>query len=102
MPLSPCVCTADIQGLEDHLGDMDFKVAGTRQGVTAVQLDTKLPGVPVHWLIEALQPAREARLKLLQLMEQAVQERTEAAGEGKLPVIQSLKVNKDYVVSVSV
>ena len=44
--------------MEDGLGDMDFKVAGTRAGITALQLDTKLPGIPIDWLPEAISLAR--------------------------------------------
>ncbi|HLB29357.1 MAG TPA: polyribonucleotide nucleotidyltransferase, partial [Dehalococcoidia bacterium] len=58
----------DIIGLEDHIGDMDFKVAGTQAGVTAVQLDLKLTGVPHGVLAEALQRAREARLYILDVL----------------------------------
>ena len=58
----------DIQGLEDGMGDMDFKVAGTAAGVTAIQLDVKLLGVPVDALTEGLGLARDARLKILDVM----------------------------------
>ncbi len=57
----------DIQGLEDHHGDMDFKVAGTTTGVTAIQLDVKLDGLPVSIFIEALAAARKARLQMISL-----------------------------------
>ncbi len=59
----------DIQGPEDHYGDMDFKVAGTREGVTAIQLDIKVGGVPVKALKEALAQAREARMQILDVIE---------------------------------
>ncbi|KAJ7297285.1 hypothetical protein O6H91_Y067800 [Diphasiastrum complanatum] len=62
----------DILGLEDHLGDMDFKIAGTRKGITAIQLDIKLPGVPLHILCEGLEPARKARIHILEAMEQEI------------------------------
>lgn len=62
----------DIQGPEDHYGHMDFKVAGTQEGVTAIQLDVKLPGVPLKILIEALNKAKEARLKVLSIMNTAL------------------------------
>ena len=62
----------DIQGPEDHHGDMDCKVAGTRNGVTAVQLDVKVNGVPVAILAEALEKAKEARLKILDVMEKEI------------------------------
>ena len=58
----------DIQGLEDHLGDMDFKVAGTAKGITAVQLDIKISGLRFEIIEETLQRAREARLQILEVM----------------------------------
>ena len=58
----------DIQGIEDHLGDMDFKVAGTRQGVTALQMDIKIKGITPQIMAEALAQAREARLFILEKM----------------------------------
>jgi polyribonucleotide nucleotidyltransferase len=63
----------DIQGVEDHLGDMDFKVAGTRDGVTALQMDIKISGVSYALMAEALEKARRARLHLLDLMDGALQ-----------------------------
>ncbi|WP_117237062.1 polyribonucleotide nucleotidyltransferase [Thermus sediminis] len=63
------VILTDILGLEDALGDMDFKVAGTRRGVTALQMDNKVGGLPREVLKEALLQAREARLRILDLME---------------------------------
>ena len=56
----------DIQGPEDEFGDMDFKVAGTSEGITAIQMDVKVDGVPLHILSEALQKARAARLHILE------------------------------------
>ncbi|MBI5004901.1 MAG: polyribonucleotide nucleotidyltransferase [Candidatus Lloydbacteria bacterium] len=64
----------DIQGPEDHHGDMDFKVAGTSEGVTAIQLDIKVDSIPVSILREALEEAREARLKILAVMTKAIAE----------------------------
>lgn len=64
----------DIQGPEDHHGDMDFKVAGTSEGVTAIQLDIKVDSIPVSVLREALEQAREARLKILAVMTKAIAE----------------------------
>lgn len=55
----------DIQGLEDHLGDMDFKVAGTRQGITALQMDIKIKGITRDILVESLDQAKVARMQLL-------------------------------------
>jgi polyribonucleotide nucleotidyltransferase len=62
------VLLSDIVGAEDHYGDMDFKVAGTSDGVTAIQLDLKIQGLPVDILADAMQWAREARLEILKVM----------------------------------
>jgi len=62
----------DIQGPEDHFGDMDFKVAGTHDGVTAVQMDVKVGGVPVAVLAEGLLQAKKARLQILEVMHTAI------------------------------
>ena len=66
------VILTDIQGLEDHLGDMDFKVAGTRDGITALQMDMKITGVSADLLREALAQAREGRLEILDIMREAI------------------------------
>ncbi|MEK7287226.1 MAG: polyribonucleotide nucleotidyltransferase [Elusimicrobiota bacterium] len=66
------VILTDIQGLEDHLGDMDFKVAGTKNGVTAFQMDIKVPGITLDILTEALEAARVGRLAILDKMVQAL------------------------------
>jgi len=66
------VALTDILGAEDALGDMDFKVAGTRDFVTALQLDTKLDGIPSEVLAAALSQAREARQTILDVMEEAI------------------------------
>src|SRR3712207_2125591 len=62
----------DILGAEDAYGDMDFKVAGTRDFVTALQLDTKLDGIPASVLANALQQARDARLQILDVMQESI------------------------------
>jgi polyribonucleotide nucleotidyltransferase len=62
----------DIQGLEDHIGDMDFKVAGTRKGITALQMDLKIKGVPWKIMAEALQQARDARMAIMDVMLEAI------------------------------
>jgi polyribonucleotide nucleotidyltransferase len=66
------VVLTDIQGLEDHLGDMDFKVAGTRAGVTSIQMDIKIQGITGAILRQALIQAREARMEVLDLMSRAL------------------------------
>lgn len=66
------VLLTDIQGLEDHLGDMDFKVAGTTEGITAIQLDIKVDGLDLDILSQAMVQARAARLEILDAMLQAI------------------------------
>lgn len=66
------VLLTDIQGPEDEHGDMDFKVAGTTEGVTAIQMDVKVDGVPVAVLAEALEKAKSARLRILEVMREAI------------------------------
>ena len=66
------VTLTDILGAEDAYGDMDFKVAGTKEYVTALQLDTKIEGIPAQVLASALQQAKEARLKVLEVMDSAL------------------------------
>ena len=63
----------DIMGLEDHDGDMDFKVAGSEDGITALQMDIKLGGISLDLLKEALEQAKEARLHILKIMEEAAE-----------------------------
>src|SRR6202034_3835484 len=62
----------DIAGAEDHYGDMDFKVAGTRQGITALQMDIKVSGVSIAMMREALAQAKKARLEILDIMEKTI------------------------------
>jgi polyribonucleotide nucleotidyltransferase len=67
-----CVILTDIEGLEDAYGDMDFKVAGTTTGITALQLDTKIKGISYEIIQEALNQAKEARLYILDKMQQTI------------------------------
>ena len=64
----------DIQGMEDHLGDMDFKVAGTEYGITALQMDIKISGITEKILEEALAQARKARLEILKVIKKQIKE----------------------------
>jgi polyribonucleotide nucleotidyltransferase len=66
------IVLTDIEGIEDAYGDMDFKVAGTRQGITALQLDIKLKGISIEYLAEAIRQAREAYLGILDIMSEAI------------------------------
>lgn len=66
------ITLTDICGLEDHLGDMDFKVAGTVDGITALQMDVKVTGIKASVLIEAVEQAKRARMKVLDIMNKAI------------------------------
>jgi polyribonucleotide nucleotidyltransferase len=69
---SKSVLLCDIQGMEDHCGDMDFKVAGTISGITAIQVDLKIPGLSFDIIEQALEQAKKARLAILQKMADAI------------------------------
>ena len=81
----------DIRGMEDHFGDMDFKIAGTEEGITAVQLDIKCPWLPLHVLTEALEPAAVARGKIIETIREATAVASEKEG---IPVRQLLVLPK--------
>ncbi|HWO07303.1 MAG TPA: polyribonucleotide nucleotidyltransferase [Candidatus Paceibacterota bacterium] len=86
----------DIQGPEDHYGDMDFKVAGTEDGITGVQMDVKVDGVPLNVLAEAFAQAKQARLQILETIQKAIPEpRTDISP--RAPKILSLKVKTDQI-----
>ncbi|MBC7677542.1 MAG: polyribonucleotide nucleotidyltransferase, partial [Pseudorhodobacter sp.] len=85
----------DILGAEDAFGDMDFKVAGTPQFVTALQLDTKLDGIPSSVLAAALQQARTARLAILEVMNEAIDEPDEMSPYA--PRVLSVKIPVDKI-----
>jgi polyribonucleotide nucleotidyltransferase len=87
---------SDIMGLEDHLGDMDFKVAGTMQGVTAIQMDIKTIGVSQEIMAQALEQARQGRLYILQAMESILRAPRQQTST-YAPRIVTLKVHKDKV-----
>ncbi len=90
------VILTDIQGAEDHLGDMDFKVAGTRDGITALQMDIKITGVSREIMEQALAQAKAARVAILERMLETIGEaRTELAGHA--PRISSVKINPEYI-----
>jgi polyribonucleotide nucleotidyltransferase len=89
----------DIQGLEDHMGDMDFKVAGTRKGITALQMDIKIKGVTEKILKEALEQARKARMEILDVMEECIPEpRLELSKYA--PKISIMHINPDKIKDV--
>jgi polyribonucleotide nucleotidyltransferase len=90
------VILTDILGLEDQFGDMDFKVAGTRAGVTAFQLDVKTGGNTLALMREALDRAREARLRILDLMEAALPA-PRASLSPYAPTLDVLRINPDKI-----
>ena len=92
------VTLTDILGAEDAFGDMDFKVAGTSEFVTALQLDTKLDGIPAAVLGEALQQARQARLTILDVMAEAISEPDEMSPYA--PRIITIKIPVDQIGAV--
>ncbi len=86
----------DIAGIEDHLGDMDFKVAGTQKGITSIQMDIKIGGVTAEILKTALQDAKEARLKILDLMIKTISApRKELSNYA--PRITTLRINPEKI-----
>jgi polyribonucleotide nucleotidyltransferase len=92
------VTLTDILGAEDAYGDMDFKVAGTREFVTALQLDTKLDGIPASVLGAALQQAQQARLTILDVMAEAISEPDEMSPYA--PRIITIKIPVDQIGAV--
>ncbi|MGM0395535.1 MAG: polyribonucleotide nucleotidyltransferase [Bacillota bacterium] len=86
----------DIQGLEDHLGDMDFKVAGTSEGITAIQMDIKISGISEEIMREALEKARIARLYILGKMQETISQPREEMSP-YAPRIQTLQVHPDKI-----
>jgi len=89
----------DIQGLEDHMGDMDFKVAGTRKGITALQMDIKIKGVTEKILKEALAQAKQARLEILDVMESVIPEPRKELSK-YAPKIEIIHINPDKIKDV--
>lgn len=86
----------DIQGLEDHLGDMDFKVAGTREGITALQMDIKIEGITRAILEEALVQAKQARLEIIDNLQSALSEPRKELSQ-YAPKIESIKIKPDQI-----
>ncbi len=86
----------DIQGIEDFLGDMDFKVAGTDAGITALQMDMKITGLPLETIADAIQQARPARLHILEKMMEAIAEpRTEMSPYA--PRLLTIKIEPEFI-----
>ena len=89
----------DIQGLEDHLGDMDFKVAGTTEGITALQMDIKIKGITYQILKEALEQAKKGRLEILEHMNETISEVRPELSE-YAPKVVTDKINPDKIKDV--
>ena len=86
----------DIQGPEDHYGDMDFKVAGTTEGVTAIQMDVKVSGIPIPVLEIAFEKAKKARMQILDIITKAIPA-TRADISPNAPKILTLKIKQDQI-----
>ena len=89
----------DIQGLEDHMGDMDFKVAGTKAGITALQMDIKIKGVTKEILSEALAQAKKARLEILDVMHDAIAEPRKEVSK-YAPKIETFNIDPEKIKDV--
>ncbi|HEX8149297.1 MAG TPA: polyribonucleotide nucleotidyltransferase [Pyrinomonadaceae bacterium] len=87
---------SDIAGAEDHYGDMDFKVAGTRDGITALQMDIKIGGINAQIMAEALEQAKKGRMHILSIMEQAIPAPREELSP-YAPRIITIKINPDRI-----
>jgi polyribonucleotide nucleotidyltransferase len=90
------IVLSDIAGVEDHLGDMDFKVAGTEQGITALQMDIKITGVTFDILRDALEQAKEGRTHILGKMAEVITEPAEELSE-YAPRITSIQIDTDKI-----
>ena len=93
------VVLTDIAGVEDHLGDMDFKVAGFEDGITALQMDIKISGVTFEILRDALEQARQGRLFILGKMAEAISEPREELSE-YAPAIETIQIDPDKIGAV--
>ncbi|NLE92197.1 MAG: polyribonucleotide nucleotidyltransferase [Elusimicrobia bacterium] len=93
---SKAAVLTDISGLEDHFGDMDFKVAGTKQGMTAVQMDLKIPGIDLELLEKCLMQSKEARMFILGKMKEAL-DAPRAELSAYAPRIDVLKINTEKI-----
>lgn len=86
----------DIQGIEDHAGHMDFKIAGTKDGITAIQLDIKLGGINYHIIKETLIKAKDARIKILDVMKKVIAEPRKELSQ-YAPRIITLRIDPDKI-----
>ncbi|KAK8960926.1 hypothetical protein KSP40_PGU000596 [Platanthera guangdongensis] len=86
----------DILGLEDHLGDMDFKIAGTKRGITAIQLDIKLAGIPLDIICESLEAGRKGRIQIIDRMEEALGS-PRTMNDGNAPRLATMKLDDESI-----
>jgi polyribonucleotide nucleotidyltransferase len=86
----------DIQGIEDHLGDMDFKVTGTDRGITALQMDIKITGIEIEVMQVALEQARKGRLEILDVMNKVISEPNPEMSE-YAPRVITIKINPEFI-----
>jgi len=93
------VITMDIQGIEDFFGDMDFKVAGTEKGITAIQVDMKLHGIAANIIKEAIEITRQGRLDILKVMNAAIDKPREELSE-YAPKIITIQIDVDKIKDV--
>ena len=89
----------DIQGIEDFLGDMDFKVAGTEKGITALQMDMKITGLPVNVISDAIKKARPARIHILEKMQEAIDKPQESLSP-HAPRLLSFRIDPELIGTV--
>ncbi|MFP4022548.1 MAG: polyribonucleotide nucleotidyltransferase, partial [Candidatus Paceibacterota bacterium] len=90
------VVLTDIQGPEDHYGDMDFKLAGTRNGITALQMDTKLSGIPMEIIEKAVSKSKEVLEKILDTIEEEIQEPRQSISP-HAPEIRTISIQKEQI-----
>ncbi|MFL2625308.1 MAG: polyribonucleotide nucleotidyltransferase [Flavobacteriales bacterium] len=90
---------SDILGDEDHLGDMDFKVTGTKDGITACQMDIKIKGLKYEILVEALQQAKKGRLEILEKLDSSIQIANDTV-KPHAPKMVNMEIPKDFIGSV--
>uniref|UniRef100_A0A1B6D1K8 polyribonucleotide nucleotidyltransferase n=1 Tax=Clastoptera arizonana TaxID=38151 RepID=A0A1B6D1K8_9HEMI len=81
----------DILGIEDYLGDMDFKLAGTKKGITALQADVKIPGLPLKVVMESIQAASDAKSKIIDIMNSVI-DKARSPKKSNWPVIEKLEI----------
>ncbi|MCY4106603.1 MAG: polyribonucleotide nucleotidyltransferase [Chloroflexi bacterium] len=93
------VILTDIQGMEDHLGDMDFKVAGTEKGITALQMDIKISGITEETIAKALEQARTARLEILEVMQAVIAAPRQQLSD-HAPRMTTIKVSSEKIGAV--